>query len=62
MMEYLLQVISSVMPRLDLMAQTSWLVYDGTVPEHLVPILVQGTVFLVLVVLASLIDLVRRQF
>ncbi len=61
-MEYIIQGISAVMPRLDLMGQTSWLIYDFGAPENLGAILTQGAVFAVMIVLASLIDLVRRQF
>jgi hypothetical protein len=59
-MEYILQAISSVMPRLDLMAQTSWLIYGQTV--EISSILLQGAIFTVLIITAALIDLVRRQF
>lgn len=59
-MENILQGISAVMPRLDLMAQTSWLVYGHAV--DVTPILLQGAIFTILIVTAALIDLVRRQF
>ncbi len=58
-MEYLMQAISAVMPRLDLMAQPSWLIYGYEGGGF---VLVQGAVFAVLVTTAALIDLVRRQF
>ncbi|MCE7886328.1 MAG: hypothetical protein DYH13_02335 [Alphaproteobacteria bacterium PRO2] len=60
LMEYVLQGISAVMPRLDLMAQTSWLVYGQAGPLDF--ILVQGAIFTVMIITAALIDLVRRQF
>jgi hypothetical protein len=58
----LLNVISVVIPRLDLMAQSSWLVYglDPTVGFGFV--LLQAAVFSFLVVCAAAVDLVRRQF
>jgi hypothetical protein len=59
-MEYAMQGISALMPRLDLFGQTSWLVYD--VVEDVDRIVIQGSIFVVLVVAASLIDLVRKQF
>lgn len=59
----LLQAISLAVPRLDLLAQTSWLVYgpgDGAVGYGTV--LAQGVVYSLLTIAASLVDLVRRQF
>lgn len=58
----IMQVISSVTPRLDLMGQTSWLIYgpDNTVSY---PFLVmQGVTFVALVLAASMVDLLRRKF
>ena len=60
LMEYILQAISAVMPRLDLMAQTSWLIYGEAV--EISSILLQGAIFTILIITAALIDLVRRQF
>lgn len=60
LMEYVLQGILAIMPRLDLMAQTSWLIYDQATEIN--SILFQGAVFTILIVSAALIDLVRRQF
>jgi hypothetical protein len=56
------KLISMVIPRLDLMAQTSWLIYepDGTVGYLF--IVIQLVVFSSLVICASIVDLVRRQF
>ncbi|MGB4057231.1 MAG: hypothetical protein WBK77_04025 [Alphaproteobacteria bacterium] len=53
--------VSVVLPRLDLMGQTSWLIYPESVLSFNV-ILFQGAAFVFLVVLASIVDLVRRQF
>ncbi len=59
----IMQVISLIVPRLDLMAQTSWLIYGtGNVDIGFSFILVQGVTYSLLVVLAALVDLVRRQF
>jgi len=60
LMEYILQAISAVMPRLDLMAQTSWLIYGQSV--EISSILLQAAIFTILIITAALIDLVRRQF
>lgn len=49
-------------PRLDLMAQTSWLVYGMDDPSQIVIVLVHTLVFSFFIVLACLIDLIRRQF
>lgn len=56
-----MDVIALVVPRLDLMAQTTWLVYD----MHSVGygfVVVQGVLFTVLLTAATLVDLSRRQF
>lgn len=60
-MRYVVETISIFMPRLDLMGQTSWLVYDAS-GISATYILLQGLVFSGLVVTACLFDLVRRQF
>lgn len=63
MLDNLLSFISIFIPRLDLMGQTAWLLYGaegGT--GGLVFIIFQGVVFSTLVILATMIDLTRRQF
>ena len=57
-----MNMVAMVIPRLDLMTQTSWLIYgDGGVKDYAF-ILIQTGVFLALILTAALIDLVRRQF
>ncbi len=57
-----MEVISIFIPRLDLMGESKWLLY-GVSPEISLPfILAQAGVFLVLVILATIIDMHRRQF
>ncbi len=58
----LMNGISLVIPRLDLMAQSSWLVYGVTDPMDFGIVIAQGVIFSVFVFLAASIDLVRRQF
>lgn len=58
--DYVVDVLALIIPRLDLFAQTSWLVY-GDNGELLWPF-VQGLVFLGLILAASIFDLIRRQF
>lgn len=57
-----MNLVSMFIPRLDLMAQSVWLVYgpDGTAGLGFA--LGQGVVFTALVVLAACVDLVRRKF
>lgn len=57
-----MQMISSVMPRLDLLTQTSWLVYGPDDKIGAGFILVQGGIYTALILLAALIDMRRRQF
>lgn len=62
-LEWIIQVISAVMPRLDLMGQTSWLLY-GIELSHVDLMLIgfQGAAFVFVITIASLSDLVRRAF
>lgn len=62
LLEYLMQGISVFMPRLDLLGQTSWLIYemDGTIGAGF--IILQSVVFIALILSACLIDISRRQF
>lgn len=61
-LEPIMMLISIVIPRFDLIGQTSWLVYgpDDTVGFGF--IILQGVLFSVLVISASLLDLLRKQF
>lgn len=58
----IMQFISLVVPRLDLMAQTSWLVYGPGAHDSLGLILYQGVAYTGLLTMASIFDLRRRQF
>lgn len=59
----LMKMISMITPRFDLMAQTSWLLY-GTdqLMQNYALVIGGGGVFLALVITATVIDLVRREF
>lgn len=61
-MNAIMSLVSVLMPRLDLMTQTSWLIYGTVGVSDYLFILIQTVVFLALVLCATLIDLVRRQF
>lgn len=54
--------ISLVIPRLDLMAQTTWLLYGPGDGIGFLFIFSQCIVFTALLITAALIDLIRRQF
>jgi len=57
-----MELISIFIPRLDLMAQTKWLLY-GISDEVSYPFVFgQAVVFVFLIVMASLVDMKRRQF
>lgn len=58
---FVMKFISIIIPRLDLTAQTSWLVY-GSGNIGLGFICAQGLIFSGLLITAALVDLVRRQF
>ena len=58
-----MQLISMVMPRLDLMAQSSWLIYgEEIITPYWTFFLAQGTLYPALLIVASILDLKRRQF
>lgn len=58
-----LQLVSVIIPRLDLMGQSSWLIYGVQNSEiGIVYIIGQGLVFTSLVLAAASMDFIRRQF
>ena len=57
-----LQLVSLITPRLDLLGQTSWLIYGADGTYGLEDAIIQGAVFSALVLLAAALDFVRRQF
>ena len=62
LMEKTMLVISVFIPRLDMMAQSSWLLYGVSEEINLLFILLQGTIFSVFVFSAAWLDLNKRQF
>lgn len=61
-LELAVQMVSAVTPRLDLMGQTSWLIYGPEQGISYLFIFAQGIVFSFLILIASMLDLMRRQF
>ncbi|MCD8520186.1 MAG: hypothetical protein LRY36_01360 [Alphaproteobacteria bacterium] len=61
-LQYPMQLISMLMPRLDLMGQTSWLIYELDGDAGFIYVLGHAAIFVFLICCASLVDLVRRQF
>lgn len=57
-----LQLVSMITPRLDLLGQTSWLIYGADGAYGIDDALIQGAVFSALVLVAASLDFVRRQF
>lgn len=57
-----IRAIAVVVPRFDLMTQTSWLVYGPQGNEGFLMIAAQAGAFMLLVIVAALVDLTRRQF
>lgn len=57
-----MEVISMLIPRLDMMGQAKWVVYNATAEVSFGFIVLQGLVFVALTVAATCIDLKRRQF
>lgn len=57
-----MKVISMVIPRIDFFTKGSWLVYGYETLEALWLFLIQGAVFIPLLVAATIIDFSRKQF
>lgn len=62
LMTYIFQAVSTLFPRLDLMTQTSWLLYGVDGIKDYIFILTQTVLFVVLILVATLVDLRKRQF
>lgn len=61
--EGVMNMVSMVVPRLDLMAQTTWLIYPDSIGEvNFTFVIFQGLIYTGLIICAALIDLRRRQF
>jgi hypothetical protein len=59
----LMQGVSILVPRFDLMAQSSWLLYGAEDASHMmISAFVQIAIFMALIFTATSLDLVRRQF
>ena len=59
---HVMNMIAMVMPRLDLIGQTSWLIYGPQGDVGLIFLIIQGVIFSTLVLTLALIDLTRKQF
>lgn len=57
-----MKTVSVIVPRLDLMGQTSWLLYGAEGGIGFSFITAQGIIYSALLVTAALVDLTRRQF
>ena len=62
LIEKMMLMISIVVPRLDLLTQSSWLIYGVQGTVNLTFVLTQGLVFYGLIFFAALIDFKRKQF
>jgi hypothetical protein len=59
----IMNIVSMIVPRIDLMTQTTWLVYPDAQGEiGFAFIAIQGVIYTGLLICAALIDLRRRQF
>lgn len=59
---WLMKIISIVVPRLDFFAHSNWLIYGAKSYDDLWLFLVQGVVFIPLLIAAAVIDFKRKQF
>lgn len=58
----LMQAISLFIPRLDLMGQSAWLIYDTSFDISYGYVIIHGCIFIGILTTATIIDLVKRQF
>lgn len=58
----IMNVVSVIVPRFDLMGQASWLIYGYSGDVGYAIVFAQGAVFCFLVLCAAMLDFVRRQF
>lgn len=59
---WLMEAISTIVPRLDFYAKSSWLIYGAKSYDDLTLFLMQSAVFIPLLIAASVIDFKRKQF
>ena len=62
LLSYVMKTVALIVPRLDLMGQTSWLIYGVGGGVNISFVLMQGVIYSSLLVCAALVDLIRRQF
>ena len=61
-LEQVMLLISIFIPRLDLIGQSSWILYGLDESLNLLTILGQGIVFCFMIFIATMVDFVRKQF
>ncbi|MGH1398998.1 MAG: hypothetical protein ACRBCT_07270 [Alphaproteobacteria bacterium] len=61
-LENIMNIISMLTPRLDLLSQTTWLIYPIQNASELAFVALQCLLILVIIFIAALIDLLKRQF
>lgn len=61
-LSYVMDGVSMIFPRLDLMAETSWLIYGGVQVSDWIFVVAQGLAFAAFVIMATIFDLKRREF
>jgi len=59
---WLVKIISTIVPRLDFFAHSNWLIYGAKSYDDLFLFLMQGGIFIPLLIAAAVIDFKRKQF
>jgi ABC-type transport system involved in multi-copper enzyme maturation permease subunit len=62
LMKHALELISSIVPRLDFFAKTQWLSYGFNTSQEWMLCLAQAAIFIPLLLAASIVDFKRKQF
>ncbi len=61
-LRYLIEAVSVIMPRLDMFAQTEWLIYGVPDTHALLYFIAQTAIFIPLALCVAIIDFCRKQF
>ena len=61
-LRYLIEAVSVIMPRLDMFAQTEWLIYGFKDVHALLYFMAQSAIFIPFVLTIAIIDFCRKQF
>jgi hypothetical protein len=62
LMVSLLNIVSVIVPRLDLFGKTEWMIYGVSHPQEIMLIILQSLIFTPLLITAAIMDFSRKEF